>query len=222
MTHGSRGPSARQYGMWVLVCAGAELLGIGGAAGWWVLMDVLNAEPQMLSAKLVMLLAKALSGIVEGMILGSLQGLMLRRFYPALPLKTWIGWTAAVAVLGWAMGSAMPIFGGGPAEAGGAEPPFWLLVGFGVLFGAVVGALFGGAQVLALRKAVTGVGWWPAMNALGWAMALPIIYIAASLPEEGSGIGVIAASAFLSGALAGLTLGAVTGLAFWRMAPRVT
>jgi hypothetical protein len=73
-------------------------------------------------------------------------------------------------------------------------------------------------QALALRSAAHHACWWILVNALGWAVALPIIYVAASNDGGLSGSAVI--DAIGAGAVAGLCLGVITGLGFWRITPR--
>ena len=204
------------YLTWVGVCAAAELLGIALGTGWWVAMDRIAPDPASLAGKFAMLGLKSLSGLVEGVVLGLLQGLVLRRLYPRLPLPAWIALTALLAIGGWAAGSAIPIFGG-PGGEEPAEPSLFLSIVLAAGFGLAAGALFGAVQAAALRRAASASYWWIIVNAAGWALALPVIYAAASLPDAASPIWLILAAGLASGATAGIVLGAVTGLAFWRM-----
>jgi hypothetical protein len=213
------GPSYRDYGEWVVTCATAELIGIGAGAAWWIAMDRLAPDPAMLAGKFTMLGLKSLAGLVEGVSLGFLQAAFLRRLYPRLSLLRWIAWTALLAVFGWAAGSAIPIFGTFEGQES-AEPSLVLVIVFSSGFGLLVGALFGGAQALAFRSAAHRSYWWVVSNAVGWAVALPVIYLAASLPGENTTQWQALAAAIVSGAVAGLLLGAITGLAFWRMESR--
>jgi hypothetical protein len=95
-----------------------------------------------------------------------------------------------------------------------------VILGFASVFGLLVGALFGAVQALALRRAALHPHWWIIANAVGWAMALPVIYFGASLPGEAALLVQAIAAGLASGAIAGLILGVVTGLAFARMEPK--
>lgn len=213
------GPSRRDYGLWVVICALAELIGIAAGAAWWIAMDQIAPAPLTLAGKVTMLALKSLSGLLEGTVLGLLQAIVLRRLYPRLPMPGWVVLTVLLAIFGWAVGSAIPIFGGsGNGEL--PEPPLPLMLSFAALFGLLVGALFGGVQAFALRRAARHSGWWIPFNAAGWAAALPVIYFGASLPNESASSVQAVVAGLLSGAVAGLILGIVTGFAFERMAPK--
>jgi hypothetical protein len=106
-----QGPSRRDYGVWVITCAAAKLIGIGAAAAWWITMDLIAPDPVSLAGKATMLVSKSLSGLFEGTVLGILQALALRRIYPRLSLPPWVALTVSLAIFGWAVGSAIPMFG---------------------------------------------------------------------------------------------------------------
>lgn len=216
-----QGPGLSIYLLWVVVCALAELVGIAMGAVWWVMIDRIDPEPITWAAKWIALGLKSLSGLGEGFILGALQCLMLRRIYPQLPVWKWILLTVALAVAGWAAGSAIPLFAD---FSGGSDQPFDpplipLALASGVL-GAFLGVMFGLVQRLALRTAATNSRFWVYANAVGWGLALPIIYIAASTGDPAAPTTVLVATGVGAGLLAGIVLGGVTGLAFWKMEPR--
>lgn len=198
-----------RFWRWTLACGLAELLGIGAAALWWVMLDRLEPEPRTLLACMVMLLGKGLSGLFEGTILGLIQGALLRLRYPRLSVRGWIAATCALAVLGWLLGSAPSIFL--PQQAGSPDfdPSLTLTIALASVSGALVGVLFGAAQWLVLRHAASRASLWIWANASAWAVALPLIYIAASTgPAEPSTLQV-ALRGVVGGLGAGLLLGAV-------------
>jgi len=86
--------------------------------------------------------------------------------------------------------------------------------------GAGLGALFGWVQQQALNAAAHNTYWWIVANACGWGLALPVIYVAASIGEPGAPVSSYLLTGLSAGLIAGLVLGAVTGLSFWKMAPR--
>jgi len=220
MSPGAVDPRSTAFlGRWVLYCGAAELVGVAAGAAWWLAWDWVNPEPATLIAQVAMLGAKGLSGVVEGVILGLVQSGLLRRLYPRLDRRAWIVATATMAVMGWLVGSSFAILGVGGAEGSVTPDPgpltTVLLAGS---FGFAVGAVFGMAQSLVLRK-VVGRGWiWVGANAAGWALALPGIYLAASA-DAGAATLLLAAA---SGVVAGLILGLVTGVALRWMPARET
>lgn len=195
---------------WAVLTAVAELAGIALGAAWWVGADRLNPEPRGLPLQLLMLAAKALSGVVEGAVLGAAQAGLMRRELPGLSARRWIGATSAVAVAGWALGSSFSVFGGGSGPQGGFDPGPGLTIVLAAGFGLAVGTLFGAAQALALGG--LGVRRWPwiAGNAAGWALGLPAIYLAAS----GALAGPVWALGAGGGLIAGAIVGAATAMAF--------
>lgn len=208
----------RKWGVtWLAACAIAELGGIALAAIWWVAIDRLSPEPVGVLPVALTLLAKAASGIVEGLVLGLTQGRLLRDRLPALPLGRFVAMTMAVAVLGWAIGSAVPMLMA--PDAASIEPPpeptLATLAGFTAVSGLAAGLLFGGAQWIALRRAALGAGRWIVANALGWALALPTIYIAASYGDPDTAM----LNALLHGLAGGVVAGALIGGAtLWAIA----
>ncbi|MBX9796930.1 hypothetical protein [Sphingomonas sp.] len=199
---------------WVLLCAGAEMLGIALAAGWWLAADSLNPEPRTFIARLAMLELKGLAGLVEGLVLGSIQAWWLKARYPTLPATLWVLLTTALAVIGWGLGSSFAIFSttgaAPPPPAAALAPPMVALLA--ATIGAPLGALFGAAQWLALRQGARRAHLWIGANAIGWALALPCVYLAASI-DAGSP-GATALLALAGGCAAGLVLGVATGQAF--------
>ncbi|MDR6627099.1 hypothetical protein [Caulobacter segnis] len=217
---GVGGQDARRdgWGVWIALTALAELFGILLGASWWVWADGLLPEPDGLFQQISMLVFKALSGVPEGIVLGLVQANLMSRRLPGLSIVRWTTATCVVAVVGWAVGSSFSIFAAGDGgTAGGFDPgvgaTFLMASGFGVL----VGALFGGVQTLALSG--LGVPSWPwiAGNAVGWALGLPVIYLAAS----GLALGPIWALAAIGGLVAGALVGAATAVAFAVMTRRV-
>lgn len=214
------GLTKTDYIYWVIVCAFAELIGISIGAVWWIAADRFDPEPLTAAAKWAALALKSMSGIAEGVILGSLQVLALRRIYPHVSAKRWIIYTTSLAVAGWAIGSAFPIFSeqsATPSEA--FDPPLALLALASAAMGTVLGTLFGLVQRQELKHVAKDTRWWIFGNAFGWALALPIIYVAASIGNPEAPLRVFIVSGLVAGLLAGVILGAVTGLSFLKMKP---
>lgn len=153
--------------------------------------------------------------------MGGLQYLALRRIYPTLSMGRWILYTSILAVAGWAIGSAIPIFGEFSDTATEPyDPPVVPLAMASAAMGAGLGVMFGFVQRFALRAAATDTHWWVVANAMGWALALPLIYVAASLGGPDDPISAYIGAGLVAGLGAGLVLGLVTGLSFWKMEPR--
>lgn len=213
VAHGAegRGASRGEWLAWVVLIALAELVGVLLGASWWVWADGLMPEPDGLFWQICMLLLKALSGVPEGMVLGLVQANLMSRRLPELSIVRWITATCAVAMVGWAVGSSFSIFAAGDGgTTGGFDPGVGQTILMAAGFGVLVGALFGGVQTLVLSG--LGVVRWPWIvgNAVGWSLALPVIYLAAS----GWAVGPVWALGAIGGLVAGALVGVATAVAF--------
>jgi hypothetical protein len=204
---------------WIEACAAGELLGIASAALWWVTCDRFDPHPVGLTAEILMFVAKGGSGLIQGIVLGYLQGWALRRPYPALSAGRWTFATTLIAVAGWSLASWLSVFG---LENGPDAPVLNLMQTAltAALFGMLVGLLFGAAQSLVLRGVAHRSYWWIAANVIGWGLALPCIYIASSVGSAQPGSLEIAFRGLVGGVASGVVLGAVTGLSFSLMSSR--
>jgi hypothetical protein len=208
--------------IWPVACSFAEFGSIALAALWWVAMDLIEPSPTTATAKVAMILAKGAAGAIEGIILGYVQATVLRRDYPLLLRRGWVVATTALAVIGWLLGSAPSILIA--ADPASVSPPFEPSLGMTALFatgfGLILGALFGAAQWLVFRLAAHGAAWWILANMAGWAAALPIIYLAASIGDGSPNPIEIATRGLIGGLAAGLLFGIVSGLWFSRITPK--
>jgi len=146
-------------------------------------------------------------GLIEGVVLGTLQAAVLGRWLPRLHRYAWVVVTTAVAGLGWAAASAPSQFGG----TDGNQPVLGVVLLGAVALGAVMGVLLGAAQFLVLRGAVPRPARWIAVSALAWAPAMAIIFVGATAPDRSWSTPGILAVAATTGALAGAVLGAISG-----------
>jgi len=192
-----------------------ELLGLGPVAFAGILLVRIFSEGGGPEA-LVGLSLFTLLGAYEGAIVGLAQWIVLRQRLPEIARRRWIWATIAGAATAWLLGmlpnTVMSLIGDG----GGAPTDFegvWLFVmaaGMGLVLGAVLAAW----QWRVLRRHVAGAGWWIRANALAWAVAMPLIFVAAGLPLPDDGIlplltvamGIIAGAGALVGAIHGAVL----------------
>ncbi len=206
---------------WIEACAAGELLGIGAAALWWVTADRFQAASAGFPADWLMFLAKALSGMIQGLALGLLQGWALRRQFPALNLRAWVAATSLVGLLLWSVAAWYATFP--PLDGDPLLPPVETLFQTAVAsagFGLGLGVLFGTAQALVLRRAAGQAHWWIAVNAIGWGAALPCIYVAGAVGSPDPGSLEIAFRGLIGGIASGVVLGTITGLSFAVMPAR--
>lgn len=197
---------------WVLACGVAEAIGIGTAG-----LAAVLAESATASAALALVLV---AGAVEGLALGTLQWRWLRTRLPSLAARDWVGLTVAVAVVGWALGTAA-VAAGDPGGDPSPGPPGWAMALLGLPLGAAAGGLFGAAQWFILRHHARDARRWVAANVGGWALAFAGIFGAAGLPTPDTPAALVVLAAAAGGFFGGLGLGAVTGRVATRLVPWV-
>jgi len=155
-----------------------------------------------------------MAGLIEGIIVGYFQWRVLKVKFRAVSRSRWIFLTALGAVIAWFLGvlpSIMMSQGSSEIPPSDAEPPLVVMALLGGLMGGVLGALWGGLQLIELRKHIQSSKKWILANALGWLVGLAIIMLAASWPDEATSWQTILLLGVVSGLLAGLSVGAITG-----------
>lgn len=177
-----------KLGRWLRAVTSGELLGFTSTALIAFVALTLGGHPTTIPGRVAALLIMVVAGTLEGASLGFFQWRALRRWLPDLPAPRFVGATIAVAAGGWLIGMSVPLVMtltgamASPASTSAAiEPSLLRVTLFGMGFGAIVGALFGAAQARVLAAHVRGVSSWILGNAFGWALGLPLAYIAGSL-----------------------------------------
>jgi hypothetical protein len=153
------------------------------------------------------------AGAVEGSLLGAGQASVLRRALRGLPVRMWIGATAAAAVLAYAIGLAPSTLG-----ASVRTWPAALLASVAVVLGVGLLASVGTAQWLILRHRVPRAGRWILATAVAWLVGLTV-FLASTMPlwQPGQPIGLTIAIGVAGGLLMAATTSAVTGAALRRL-----
>lgn len=204
---------------WILNCAAGEFLGLAVAAGAAVGLTATWGEPDTALAGLRSILLITLAGCVEGVAVASFQHRVLRRVVP-VPWRPWLVATVAVAAAGWFLGSFPATFlAPSGDEAAGAEPAQWLQIVMGAGMGAALGALFGWAQYLVLRRHATPARPWIGYNALGWGLAFVWIFLVATSVPAGASVAEGVFAGAVAGVLSGVSIGSVTLPAVARLRP---
>lgn len=193
-------PGRLELGRWILACAGAEAIGMTASAA---AATVTNGQPPATA-----LTAVVAGGLVEGLALGLLQALVLRRWLPQLGRLAWVVVTAVVAGVGWAAASAPSQLG----DPSGEAPPLGLIVVGALALGAAMGAVLGAAQALVLRGRVAHPARWIGISAIAWTPAMGVIFLGATLPDESWPRPVVIVLGTVTGAVAGALLGLISGV----------
>jgi hypothetical protein len=182
------------------------------AAGTAALFVALVGDPATLPSRMGCLAVMVLAGVLEGMSIGVFQWGVLRRIFPTLTARAWLIPTISVAAGGWFVGMLPQIFFGGDEGAEMTpEPSPQMVMIFATVFGGIAGVVFGAAQWLVLRRHIERATIWIWTNGFGWALAMAVSYLGASLPTAEWTLGAVVLTGALTGIVAGLTIGAVTG-----------
>ncbi len=204
---------------WTAVCGIGEFVGIAAAAVIALCTNRFIGEPTTLLTIITIYLAATFSGIIEGGITGYLQATVLSKAL-GVNMKRWVLLTVAIAVMGWIIGTTPSIintnqsFSSTQTATATAliDLSFWSILLYAAGLGIVTGALFGLFQTVELRRHVVNSWQWIVANALGWTLAMVIIFIAATTPTILTPLPVVILYGAVAGLLAGLAVGAVTGI----------
>ncbi len=191
-------PARRVLLLWFMATAAAETVGYACAAA----LSTMPAGP-------------ILAGVVEGTLLGGVQGYVLMRVARGFPGFAWWALTAAVATAGWGLSSGLQSMGGTSTE-----PPLGLVLAGAFAFGIVIGAVSGAAQWMLLRRRFERAWTWIPSCAVGWGVGMvPALWVA-TVPQTAPGLAELLFLGAVGGLLMGAAVGAVTGFTLSRLVPR--
>ena len=192
---------------WVVACAVAEAIGMTAAAGAARSATAL-ADRGAAHAAAWGLAIVVVGGLVEGTALGWLQARSLARVLGPIGRRRWLVATVVVAGLGWAAASAPSVLAG---DDDGAQPPLLLVLVGALGLGVTMGAVLGVAQGWAIRHRVRHPWRWIVGSATGWAFAMPVVFLGASLVPASWSWWLVVPVGTVTGAAAGSVFGATSG-----------
>jgi hypothetical protein len=205
------------YRRWILANGWAEAAGLGTT---FVLgREVAPSLERATGAATVVLGALAavfLGLILEGVLVGLAQEVVLRRRLVALRRGRWIFATAVGAGLAWTLGmipSTVMALSTSDAAASSlpVEPPALFQYGLAVLLGFVTGPILGLAQWTVLRRHVARPAKWLWANAVAWAIGMPLIFLGMDRVPWTEPRSTVALSIYGVCGAVGLVVGAVHG-----------
>jgi hypothetical protein len=206
----------RVYRAWMLANALGEACGLGTTFVLGALIAPrLEAAPGVLAVLVTAVVAIVLGTVLEGVVVGVAQEVVLRRYVDLLRPRAWTIATAAGAGLAWTLGMAPSTFmalaappaGGAPMAEPSTAVTMLLAAGLGLVAGPILGA----AQWVALRRVVDGAGRWLWANALAWAVGMPIVFLGMDLVPWTGHPAAVALAVYAVCGVAGLAVGAVHG-----------
>jgi hypothetical protein len=203
---------------WALAAALGGVVGLGLTAG---------AAGALAATPLLPPVQQFILSFLSGLLLGTVQWLVLHDYLPQLGWGEWALYTAVSAgIIGFFFPAVLAgldlsaLAGTAPANGTALWPPDPALVALAVellrrVAPAIVigGALTGLAQWIVLRQYVRGAAWWISTSALGSPLGLLVGALAAGLLGVGVGRGLAAAGRLdvLSNTLGELLLGLAGG-----------
>lgn len=223
----SRSLAWSQTGLWLRWVGAnslAELLGLGATFALDILILTRVGAAGTALASLVGIVLLALTGAIEGAVVGVLQRSVLRRPFPAIARRAWVLATIIGAVVAWFLGSLPSTLmdkGSQQTDVAPQEPPAWLILLLAAGMGLVLGAVLAYPQYRVLRKAVAGAWIWIPANCLAWALGMPVIFASVDRAYAAYASGSITGTLLIFAvalSLAGAMVGAVHGLALVKLA----
>ena len=207
---------------WVLANAVGEGVGLGMTLVIGVI--VFSGAEQTVGPVAVAGLAILAGTLIEGMIVGTAQWLVLRRPLQGMRWRSWALATALGACVAWTLGMIPSTFFLTGVQSGTAAPAQMndlLRYGLAAFMGFVLGSVLGVPQWLVLRCYVRKAGWWVLANAIAWALGMVVVFLGIHIVVQG-GFQVsmlVILGLFLLGA--GGVVGAVHGFALiWLLQSR--
>ena len=185
---------------WVTIVTLGEALGFAVPATVGALF--FDQSPMVLGAAVV------LAGVIEGVLLGSAQWLVLRSELPRLALVRWAGWTVVGVVAAYPLGLVPSVF----FESWSHWPVVAQILLF-VVVGLCLLATIGTAQWVELRRHVDRAGRWIVGTGAAWAAALTVFgLISTPLWQEGQSVTVRVAIGVFAGLVMAVVMALISGL----------
>lgn len=129
----------------------------------------------------VAIILSALAGIAYGV----LTGAVLQRIVPLLPVKSWIGVNAGMAVIAAVLSEiSLMLLPGTTADDDSSIEDIVLV---GLIVGGILGVAIGGLQALVLRRAALGASAWVAWSVVAYIVAVLLVAGSGKLWETGGG-----------------------------------
>jgi hypothetical protein len=219
----------RFYPRWILANAAAEGLGLGATLllAQLVVSTLEGWRPGPAAIVFSALLAVTLGTVLEGVLVGRLQGRVLAAHTRRIRAGEWTVATALGAGIAWVLGmlpsTLIGLFGAEPAP--GSTPalpsgmPQWMLLALAATMGLVLGPVLAVAQWGVLRRVARRPWRWLAANAAAWALGMAVIFAGMGRVAWGGSLLGIAAGIFVTCTLAGAAVGAIHGWVLQRMLP---
>ncbi|PSB26258.1 hypothetical protein C7B82_20275 [Stenomitos frigidus ULC18] len=162
-------------------------------------------------------------GLLQGIVLGFAQWLVLRRYIKHV--GKWIAMTAIAVAIAWLVGIkaiALLSFFLVLDHTGTVEMKTLALARGVFLMGAWVGSVLGLAQWLVLREHIRRAGWWVFANAIAWACGLLVAFAGTTFMTFDRFDLATALAGAATGLAAGAVVGGITGIALlWLLRPRL-
>jgi hypothetical protein len=205
---------------WLAANAFGELLGLGLTFTMIALVLSGLDDQEGIGGVLISFLVAVASGAIEATLVGLAQWWAMFPWFPAISRRTWWLATLVGALVAYVLGylpSTLMSLGEEASQSQMVEPPQWMVLLFAAGLGAVAGAALSFAQWLALRKKVSGAGWWVPANMLAWLAGMPLIFWGIDVARRGQSL--TETVMLLAGCLllAGAVVGAIHGVALVRL-----
>jgi hypothetical protein len=183
---------------WILATSIAEIIGLAIVA----IVSLVASRTGYIQGTFTLV------GILEGIVLGFAQWLILRRYIHHS--TRWIIATAIGGLFAWFTGltisEVMAIVYEGVSDVHKTQAFFKGLI----LLGAALGTILGFCQWLVIKDQIRFSTWWIFANAIAWSLGLFIAYVGAGMVEENFSLQTALLTTVTGTAMGGV-IGGVTG-----------
>lgn len=209
----------RVWTAWVGANSISELVGLSLVFATGAVAFRVWGEPRTAVARMAFLALAGALGIVEGMIVGWAQAIVLRRVLPNIAGKSWVAATSIGAFVAWTLGMLPNLFRSGSPDQGEMPtgPEIMLIA---ALMGLAAGCILAVAQWRVLRQYAVNASWWLPANAAAWALGMPWIFWLVDHTVGGSQSAASVTGFIVGLAGAGAIVGAVHGAVVVTLRPR--
>lgn len=201
---------------WISLNSIGELIGLSWAAVICVFALNTVLDLKIYDGIYFVLILIAIAGIGEGAILAYFQSLFLKEKLMGFQKRVWIKQTSIAAAVCYLIGtSPFIIFSQFDFVVEEQTSPGFLEAGLMSLIGGIfLGGIIGFFQGKVIRQYGISMKKWLLANALGWFIALCVIFMFASIPSDVTPLYQIIILAIIAGSIAG----AIVAIFTWFMA----
>ena len=212
------------YSAWLRGCLVGAGLALALSGVMSVLIRLVLSEYRTEAARSLSAALVAVAAILEGGIIGYCQWRVLRRVFPTMSSRMWVGATMVAAAVGcvipW-LPTSFATASSAAAKFGDVSMSLFAAARLSILTGVLIGIVWGVSQYVILHRHAHHASIWVLSSTAAWAIAFAAVYFAAFWPDRTAAPFVHVLLAADAGVLLGLALGLLNGRALLALRSRL-